>query len=100
MLYYMITIKFKTGKMQDYLDYSQTNIPPLFEKHGVKLISSWLTTVGEANEMVAIHGYRDFESLQAFWQSEDMQEMGKVTWEYMDGATTKILTPTPYSPIQ
>ncbi len=103
MLYFMAAIRLKQGKVQDYLEFFQSEGgPALFKKHGVELIGSWLTTVGEANELMTIHGYRDFEHFQSFWQSEDseIREFMARAPEFSDGMTTKILTPTPYSPLQ
>ncbi|MBI4596724.1 MAG: NIPSNAP family protein [Candidatus Tectomicrobia bacterium] len=104
MLYFMVTLKIKPGKIQEYLKQQQTHLPVLFEKFGIRLIGSWLTTVGEANEVVAIHGYRDFEHLQGFWnqqaQDPELQEYTRTVSEYLDGANTRIMAPTPYSPIK
>jgi hypothetical protein len=103
MLYYMVTLHLKPGKAQDYMEaFLSQDGPRLFEKHGINFVGSWLTTVGETNELVAIHGYRDYEHLQSFWQSDDpeVQALMARTPEFLEKISSRILTPTPYSPIK
>ena len=103
MLYYMVTLKVKPGKVQDYMEaFVSQRGPALFEKHGVTLVGSWVTAVGEANEVIAIHGYRDFEHLHSFWQTDDPELKALLARapEFLDGLTSKIIMPTPYSPIK
>jgi hypothetical protein len=103
MLYYMVTLKLKPGKAQDYMEAFQSQGGPrLFEKHGVTLVGSWLTAVGDTSEIVAIHGYRDYDHLLSFWQSDDPEGQALMarTPEFLEGLSSRIITPTPYSPIK
>ena len=104
MLYLMVTLKIKSGRIHEYLAYQQANLPRFLEQNGVKLVGSWVTTIGEANEVIAIHAYRDFEHIQTVAnlqaQSQEIQKTYKATSELVENITSKIITPTPYSPIK
>ena len=102
MIYEHRTYNILPGKMAQYVDVFG-NLFHLFEKHGAKVIGVWQTAIGQNNEFIYILCFEDLGHQERFWQSFRQDEEFK---RYQQDeprvayVVSKILQPTPYSPLQ
>ncbi len=106
MIYEHRTYSVLPGKMSEFCEVFGNEIVPLFPKHGAKLIGTWQTAIGQSNEFVYILGFKDLADQERFWRvfhedegfkkyAQSSQREPRVAY-----ATSKILQPTPYSPLK
>lgn len=57
------------GRLADVIDLFKTEVVPLFEKHGMKLVHVGFTTVGDNsfNELIYTMRFRDMAELERQW---------------------------------
>ncbi len=76
----------------------------LMEKHGIKLVGSWQTTIGESWEYTHITSVDDLATLQknikGLNQDAEYQRLSEQMSHLITRRVIKILSPTEYSPLK
>jgi len=96
------------GKMADVERRFAQHTIGLFEKHGIKVVGFWRTTIGRQNfELVYILEYKDMNERMSKWEafSKDPEWIKARNESEAHGplvaqVENKILTPMPFSPLK
>ena len=97
MIYEMITVDVIPGKVREFNELWFRESLPIWEKHGIKHIGSWVTVIGKSNEVVRLFEYRDlahFEQWRKFLSEDDEgKAIYRKVWAYIAHLERKMLGP-------
>lgn len=96
------------GRLQDIVARFRNHTVELFEKHGIKNVGYWTSSIGGySNELVYIVGFEDVAQRERAWESfRSDPEWHKVVAEteangpIVARISNMLLNPTDYSPLQ
>ena len=109
MIYELRTYQVVPGKMKNLNDRFANITVPLFEKHGMKVIGFWETAIGEATttELIYMLAFEDLGHYQRAWDAfiadpawQEAKRLTEVGGPLVNVASSKIIEPTDYSPLQ
>ena len=109
MIYELRTYQVVPGKMKNLNDRFANITVPLFEKHGMKVIGFWETAIGEATttELIYMLAFEDLGHYQRAWDAfiadpewQAAKRLTEVGGPLVNVASSKIIEPTDYSPLQ
>ena len=103
MIYMESTLTLQPGKMAAYRQV-EGSMYPLMEKAGMKVIGSWVTVIGNANELSVIVASEDMGKLEksamALTQSKEYQAVMQKMEPLLISHTRRIMMPMPTSPLK
>ena len=102
MLYVEYAANVQAGKIEEYYELT-AKFMTLAEEHGVKHIGSWRTAVGQREEVTVLEAYKDYADFEKIRQAiVDDPRCREVIANQCKIRTVKsrLLQPTPYSPLQ
>ncbi len=95
MIYELLTIDVKPNKVKEFNEFWLREALPVWEKHGIKHIGSWVTLIGKSNEVIRLFEYKDLAHFEQWRQFCSEDEKWKAThlkiWEYVINIDRKIL---------
>ncbi len=103
-VFWMVTVEVRLADLTAYHALSAEEIFPLQTRHGYNWVASWQTIVGDIEEVISV---AEFESMDAYLEARQSL-LGSAEWAEVSpkfGAMTRsirtrLLTATPYSPLQ
>ncbi len=103
-VFWMITAEVPIADLPAYHTLSAEELVPLQERHGYNWVASWQTIVGDIEEVISV---AEFESMDAYLQAR-RSFLGSAEWAELSpkfgamtrSVRTRLLTATPYSPLQ
>jgi hypothetical protein len=104
MIYEMRTYTVKIGKTQEYLQLFEKIGMPIISKY-TKLVGYWYTEIGELNQVIHMWEYKSLdiraERRQALYNDPEwLNNFISKAMPLLEKQESKILYPTPFSPIQ
>ncbi|MFC2042344.1 NIPSNAP family protein [Chloroflexota bacterium] len=97
MVYEMLIVNVVPGKLKEFHDLWLKESLPIWGKHGIEHAGSWETTVGNANEVVRIFGYKDmahYEQWTQFIQTDEAQlALRRKLWTYIASINRRLMRP-------
>ena len=104
MIYELRTYQLAFGGLPKYLEVAKTMILPAVAEYGIKPLGFWYSEIGQLNEAVHLWAYEDLNERQAKWarwtQDPRRAEVAKQLQGVILSQSTKILSPTEFSPMQ
>ena len=103
-VFWMVTVEVPIADLPAFHALSAEELFPLQARHGYNWVASWQTIVGDIEEVISV---AEFESMDAYLQARQSL-LGSAEWAELSpefGALirsirTRLLTATPYSPLQ
>ena len=103
-VFWMVTAQVPIADLPAYHALAAEELVPLQARHGYNWVASWQTIVGDIEETISV---AEFESMDAYLEARQSL-LGSAEWAELSpefGALirsirTRLLTATPYSPLQ
>ncbi len=103
-VFWMVTIEVPIADLPAFHALTAEEIAPLQARHGYKWVASWQTIVGDIEEIISV---AEFESMDAYLEARQSL-LGSAEWAEVSArfgamtrsVRTRLLTATPYSPLQ
>ncbi len=104
MIYLEASLRVVPGKMNEFMEVFTKEYLPASNRLGRKLAAQWRTTIGTLDEVVDLWAYEDLTQMQRFQEarqkSEEMTKASERLRALIAYEETRLLTPTPYSPMK
>ena len=103
-VFWMVTVEVPLADLTAFHALNEEELFPLQASHGYNWVASWQTIVGDIEETISV---AEFESMDAYLEARQSL-LGSAEWAELSpefGALirsirTRLLTATPYSPLQ
>ena len=102
-VFWMVTVQVPIADLPAYHALAEETLP-LYVRHGYNWVASWQTIVGDIEEVI---GVAEFASMDAYLEARQSL-LGSAEWAEVSAKAgamtrsvrTRLLTATPYSPLQ
>ncbi len=102
MIYLLATVVVAPGKVGEFSQFLGNRFIPYFEKHGARLIGSWVTTIGRRDEVTDVWAFKNLahyeEVMQTIKADKEFAPLRETVCSLTLEETTKIVSPLPCSP--
>jgi hypothetical protein len=103
MVYNQVVYTLQPGNLDAFFEIER-QMKPLVEKAGYKVIGSWRTTIGNMNECTSLYAIEDMAQLEksglAMREDKEYMALTKKLASIVTSYTTKVMRPTPSSPLK
>ena len=103
-VFWMVTLQVPIADLTAFHALNEEELFPLQASHGYNWVAGWQTIVGDIEEVIAV---AEFESMDAYLEarqsllgSAEYAEVSQRFGAMTRSVRTKLLTATPYSPLQ